>query len=254
MNTLYFKSFKDIVNEAIENIDGNGLYYKFQTNSSFRFKAVALLAEHGYLVHGSTEEFDSFDTSKIKGGMRGNYGYGFYFTNAAYKCEEYGNNFVFVDANSFNFLELEQKVKDNNVVSEITDKIENLENLKYRCEEELYNARNNRDYEYFEGELKKIKTELRQLTPDVSTNVFYIIFNNILKQNPNIDYHNMTKKMSQTFDNELGTSFVPNMFLKLRYDGYHIGTEFVIFNFDKLNANIVKDKNALLERIMGNAE
>ena len=40
------------------------------------------------------------------------------------------------------------------------------------------------------------------------------------------------------------------MFLKAGYDGYTIDFEYVIFNFEKLNQNIVNDKNALLEKVM----
>ena len=77
-------------------------------------------------------------------------------------------------------------------------------------------------------------------------------YNLILRKNPDIDYRNMTKKLDNIFTNAMGADFVANMFLKAGYDGYTIDFEYVIFNFEKLNQNIVKDKNALLEKLMNN--
>ena len=70
--------------------------------------------------------------------------------------------------------------------------------------------------------------------------------------NPDIDYRNMTKKLDNIFTNAMGADFVANMFLKAGYDGYTIDFEYVIFNFDKLKQYTVKDKNALLEKLMNN--
>ena len=253
MDIFPFKSFKEMVNEAIESMDGNGMYYKFQTDNAFRYKAVNILAQNGYLVHGTDAEFDSFDSSKIRGGTRGNYGYGAYFTNAAYKCEEYGRNFVFLYAKDFIFLDLTQKVANNDIYRNINKQIDYIrQNIAY-FEEMLYNVRNEREYRYAEKELKTYKEQLKDILPDSKTEVFIEQYNSILKKNPDIDYRNMTKKLDNIFTNAMGADFVANMFLKAGYDGYTIDFEYVIFNFEKLNQNIVKDKNALLERLVNHS-
>lgn len=239
-----------MVNEAVENMNGNGLYYKFQTDNAFRYKAVNILAQNGYLVHGTDAEFDSFDSSKIRGGTRGNYGYGAYFTNAAYKCEEYGRNFIFLYARDFNFLKLAQKVADNDIYKDINKQVDYIrQNIAY-FEEMLYSVRTVKEYEYAEKELKTYKEQLDDILPDSKTEAFIEQYNLILRKNPDIDYRNMTKKLDNIFTNAMGADFVTNMFLKAGYDGYTIDFEYVIFNFEKLNQNIVKDKNALLERLM----
>ena len=252
MDIFPFKSFKEMVNEAVENMKGNGMYYKFQTDNAFRYKAVYILAQNGYLVHGTDAEFDSFDSSKIRGGTRGNYGYGAYFTNAAYKCEEYGRNFIFLYAKDFNFLDLTQKVVKNDIYGNNNKQIDYIrQNIAY-FEEMLYNVRTNREYNYAEKELKAYKKQLNEILPDSKTEAFIEQYNLILRKNPDIDYRNMTKKLDNIFTNAMGADFVANMFLKAGYDGYTIDFEYVIFNFEKLNQNIVKDKNALLEKLMNN--
>ena len=247
-----FKSFNEMVNEAVEDMNGNGLYYKFQTDNAFRYKAVNILAQNGYLVHGTDTEFDSFDSSKIKGGTRGNYGYGAYFTNAAYKCEEYGLNFIFLYAKDFNFLDLTQKVVNNDIYGNINKQIDYIrQNIAY-FEEMLYSVRTVKEYEYAEKELKTYKEQLDDILPDSKTEAFIEQYNLILRKNPDIDYRNITKELDNIFTNAMGADFVANMFLKMGYDGYKIDFEYIIFNFDKLKQYTVKDKNALLEKLMNN--
>lgn len=241
-----FKSFIDLVNEAAEK---NDLYYQFKTNQSFRFKIVNMLAKNGYLVHGTNSNFDKFDSEKIKGGSRASYGYGAYFTNAAYKCEEYGNEFIFLDANGFNFIELDDPVPDNNIFRDINKKIEylNMKISEYR--ENSYNAVNIRDYDYYEKELKKYKLKLKSIVPDEKYEIVINLFSKKLSSDKNITYGNLIKSVTSAVSNFVGISFIPNFFIKLGYDGYHSGSEFVIFNFTKLNDNIVKNKEKLIEEM-----
>ena len=60
MNKRQYKSFSQLVKEAVEEMEKNDLYQQFKTSQSFRFKAVHILAQNGYLVHGTSKEFDSF--------------------------------------------------------------------------------------------------------------------------------------------------------------------------------------------------
>lgn len=230
--------------EALES-----LYRKFQINDSFRYKVVGTLMEHGYLFHGTTESFESFDPSYIKGGSRGNYGYGFYFTNAAYKCSEYGNEFKFVDGSKFNFLELEDNASENERINGILSRIEDLNQRIFQYKEALYNVRTNREYNYYESELKKCKDELDKLFGNEQEKDFFEQYEHILRKNPDIYFHNLTKKLYQIFARSYGIGFVSQMFLKkFGYDGFHIGAEFVIFNFEKLNQYLISDNEELLRR------
>ena len=145
-----------------------------------------------------------------------------------------------------------QSVKDNNVFGNLNQQIEYVRQKIAYHEEMLYNSRNEREYRYAEKELKDYKNQLKEILPDSKTEVFIEQYNSILRKNPDIDYRGMTKILDNIFTNALGVDFVSNMFLKMGYDGYKIDFEYIIFNFDKLKQYTVKDKNALLEKLMNN--
>ena len=69
------------------------------------------LIKQGYLVHGTNVEFELFSNEFIKGGCRAREGYGFYFTDTAYKAEEYGSIIKAVKKDVFNFIELRDSVE-----------------------------------------------------------------------------------------------------------------------------------------------
>ena len=58
-------------------------YERFQKDQTFRYRIIGMLAQQGYIFHGTNEKFDAFDSNQIKGGSRGREGYGAYFTNEA---------------------------------------------------------------------------------------------------------------------------------------------------------------------------
>lgn len=243
------KKLLEYIEETIETADGNGLYYKFKTSMSFRYEACHILYQHGYVVHGSGNEFDTFDKTKIKGGSRSVYGWGAYFTNDSYKCEEYGNNFVFLNIRPFKLLELDDKVNKNDNIITIYKQIDSLNGRIIQADEGMYNARNSRDYDYFSMEKKQCKAKLRELIPDSKTEAFIEMYSYIVKKNPEISYLHLTKKLRDVFQNKMGEEYVSEMFLHFGYDGFHADNQFILFNFDKINDNIVKDKNGLLEQI-----
>lgn len=245
------RSLTNYITEITQIADGNELYYKFKTNMSFRYTACYKLYQHGYVVHGSDSEFETFDSSKIKGGSRAVYGWGAYFTNDSYKCEEYGNNFVFLNIKPFKLLELENNISaSNDEIAKVINQIETLNAKIQEAEEGLYNAVNIRDYNYYDNERKQCKELLQQLVPDSKTEVFLDMYSNFLKKNSNATYLQLIHYLRNVFQNKMGESFVSLMFLKFGYDGFHIENQFILFNFDKINNNIVKNKNELLRQIL----
>lgn len=250
-----------LLNEYDKN---QNIYQSFQQNQSLRYKIIGTLAKNGYLVHGTTEKFDMFDSAKIKGGSRATIGYGAYFTDAAYKCEEYGNEFVILDAKSFNFLNLEDKVRDNiifhtndnNINSPKNYSLDDLKTMLYDLMEKQDNCVNVREYDYYEEQIKFIKKEIdkrKNNGGDMEDN-FLMFFNQILNRYLDIDYRNMVIKLINSYSSTVGSKFVSQMFLKAGYDGFKYGSEYAIFNFSKLNKHIVKDKGKLLNNIYNNTD
>jgi hypothetical protein len=84
----------DKTNSITESVTEGARYDIFRNNQMARYKVIGEMAEDGYVFHGTGEdgngtEWDTVDPTKIKGGSRGTYGYGIYFTAHAYKCEKY---------------------------------------------------------------------------------------------------------------------------------------------------------------------
>lgn len=221
-------------------------YERFQTDQSFRYKVIAKLVNNGYLFHGTNEKFDTFDSNRVKGGFRGKEGYGAYFTQEAYKAEEYGNEFIILSTNNMNIVDSKLKFKDLNIVTPY-EVITKIQNLNYQ----LDNVRSNREYEAINNEIDKLKSYLND---------------NIFKGVDYDDYKLLKKYDFCPFSNEKslfsalsfaykyltgnGMKSMSNIFLNMGIDGYIVDNVYVIINFEKLNNNIVRDKESLINSVI----
>ena len=212
-------------------------YDKFRDGQAFRYRIIGAMIKDGYLFHGTDSEFDEFESDRIHGEERGVYGYGAYFTNAAYKCEEYGNHFTILDSNGFNFLDIEEKVRpEYNIFKEKLGEFSKIE-------AGLDNARSNREYDYYNNLYDEyrstVDTELLER------------FVSILEKNGATDYNTLNKLVDYSFTNSENKEIqkrISELYLSMGYDGFVCENQFVIFNFDKLNDNIVKDKEKLISK------
>lgn len=212
-------------------------YDKFRDGQAFRYRIIGAMIKDGYLFHGTNSEFDEFESDRIHGEERGVYGYGAYFTNAAYKCEEYGNHFTILDSNGFNFLDIEEKVRpEYNIFKEKLGEFSKIE-------AGLDNARSNREYDYYNNLYDEyrstVDTELLER------------FVSILEKNGATDYNTLNKLVDYSFTNSENKEIqkrISELYLSMGYDGFVCENQFVIFNFDKLNDNIVKDKEKLISK------
>lgn len=213
-------------------------YDEFCSNQPLRYRIICRMVEDGYLFHGTDGEWDEFDVSKIKGGLRGVYGYGAYFTDAAYKCEEYGEKFLILDSNGFKFLDINEKInKDYNIFSEIYSEYA-------RAKNEIENVRNIREYDYYS-----------EIIDDFERKFDMLFFNDILmiidKSDDGLTYRSLNSKLG---GHEDISQKISNFYLHMGYDGFICDNQYVIFNFEKLKQNIVKDKEALIARYMNVTE
>lgn len=210
-----------------------GVISEMKDASYHNNKYIVSMLRDGYLAHGTTNgNLSSFDANFIKGGCRGEYGYGFYFTDELYKCLEYGTNIYFTPSNIYNFFDLDKNGGFNNILQEY----DNLMDEKYRCEEKLDNVRNNREYNYYNEMLEEIKEKIRNSGNNKKIFDFISIaireckgysdesvFKYILCNSPS----GMDKELS---------SFL----MSYGYDGVRCGNQYCIFNIEKLNANVVE--------------
>lgn len=212
-------------------------YNQFQTNQSIRYKVVNMLAKRGYVFHGSNESFDSFDSTKIKGGTRGVYGFGAYFTDESYKCEEYGKNFIILGIKPFRLLYTTEPI------SSLEKEIEYLQSFgseMAKLEDILYNVRTEREYMTVQQEIDKLKKDESKYDKDIVNWLSYF-----LSKSPSMTIDNVRKSISSKSIEDKSKDF-SKFFLSIGYDGFVYENQYVIFNFDKLNKNIVKDKETLI--------
>lgn len=233
----YFDEGINLMGNVDESITESAAYDKFREWQTFRYRIIGAMIKDGYLFHGTGSEFDEFESDRIRGEERGVYGYGAYFTNAAYKCEEYGNHFTILDSNGFNFLDIEEKVcPEYNIFKEKLGEFSKIE-------AGLDNARSNREYDYYNNLYDEyrstVDTELLER------------FVSILEKNGATDYNTLNKLVDYSFTNSENKEIqkrISELYLSMGYDGFVCENQFVIFNFDKLNDNIVKDKEKLISK------
>ena len=215
-------------------------YDRFRDGQAFRYRVIASMVKDGYLFHGTDNEWDEFDQNRIKGEERAVYGYGAYFTNAAYKCEEYGNHFVILDSNGFNFLNIKEKVHPGyNIFKE---KIMDY----YKIEHGLDSARNNREYDNYSNLLDEYRSSI-----DNGKNKLLERFIEIIEKRGFVDYNELNKLVDYSFLSDENGDIqkrISELYLALGYDGFVCENQFVVFNFEKLNKNLVKDKEALISK------
>lgn len=231
-----------------ELLDEDNPYDSFRNDQAFRYRAIGELARQGYLFHGTEgDAWDKADASRIHGGTRAVYGYGVYFTNEAYKCEEYGNNFVILDANGFNFLDLGFTVDEkDNPFSNWRDTKDDCEQRLYQLDSMLNDAESNAEYNEIEGEIERLQAKADKLANPQYERMYAIYSNAISKGST---YKNLNAVLK---DYNVDDKAISEMYLRQGYDGFQYGNQFVVFNFDKLNDSIVKDKDGLIASTLAN--
>lgn len=221
-------------------------YEQFKTNQSFRYQIIGKLVKQGYIFHGTNKNFDVFDSNKIKGGSRGREGYGVYFTNEAYKAEEYGNEFMILSTKGMNIVNSKNTFSQLNITppNEVKSKIEFLKN-------KLDYVRNNRDYNAINDEIEQYENYLNN---KLLLGVDYDDYQTLYKYDfePLSNNSSIYDALSFAYNklSAKGMESISKILLNIGIDGYIIDNVYVIINFKKLNNNIVKDKENLINNII----
>lgn len=215
-----------IVSRAIKQVTLNEYY----ANSVVDDSQIKQMIRSGYLAHGTPSDFDSFDDEFIRGGWRGTYGHGFYFTDAMYKCLEYGANIIFTPKNKYNFLNLD----GSGQIKQMVEKVEKLNQERANAEEKQIYSTNNRDYDYYDNIIKNINQTLRGINLD-----YLSCFETLINKNPGWSDEEVYRSVLSNLPS--GTaSQISSLLLNLGFDGVKCGNQYVIFNTNKLNNLIIK--------------
>ena len=197
-----------------------------ETSYSDKYELCAKLIEQGYLIHCTNSEYEKFDKKYIKGGSRAKEGYGAYFTDMPYKAIEYGKNIKLIKKENFNFLNSQQPIDkewllDGDIKQEIV-----------RLEAELDNCRNIKEYDSINNEIEKLKNSL-------SDDRFIRFLDNVILRYDVKTYGGLEYNIPNPHEN---VPKLVQLYIDKGYDGYYTDGIYTIFNFDKLNQNLISYK------------
>ena len=232
------------------------LYERYKNDQRFRFKATALLAKAGYAVHGTQSRFETFSQDHINGGSRSVYGHGFYFTTEAYKAEEFGlgGEYVFAKISDMALLDLDSPLPEG--FEDVCETDMRLREYYSRLENMLDDPAHRGQLTRIWDEMKEVEEGLENLYGSEAERQFYQLLHAALTNySSSAQAGHIMMHVCKHFPNAFGgEKFVSRMMLSLGYDGWRSGAEIVIWNADKLNANIVRDKDKLLAQILRGGE
>ena len=178
------------------------------------------LIENGYIILGTINDFDKFDSEKIQGGSRSREGYGFYFTDTPYKCIEYGNKAKLVQKEIFNFIELKEEIIPEELYL-------NIDNDIFFLEQDLDNVRNERDYRRINNEIDKLKEKKDELG-----------YKYLYQLEDYVEKYRTYKSLQNNISDPKILSKIAQALVEHGIDGFHDDNVYVIFNFEKLNQNL----------------
>jgi hypothetical protein len=229
-----------------------------------------------FMYHCSDDFRLEFNTDNIKGGARGNYGWGIYFASTPYKALDYGNFMTIVDKSNLNLLSLRDKIPEGFVESVESIKSfyktykaiikDIMENNKYNelkeynfgsykgilrllniLNKELSEAKNNRDYDYYYNHISMIDELLKKHPIDSKDKNEQII--SVFRKHIDKTFYDI---LIYIFWQNIITDKDFSLFMKeLGYDGFNYEDyEYVIFNPEKLKivAHIEKKDGKYIER------
>ena len=188
------------------------------------------LIENGFLIHCTNNKFSGdFDASYIHGSERGREGYGFYFSDRAYKPIQYGDYWKIIPKSEFEFIELTEPIDldflfNYNRLKEIEEKI-------YSIRAQLEIVRNVREWDLLydrEHELMEKKDNLTDYRYSMLKDAILLCIKDYNPKNYGQLCHYI---MNPRY-------FLPQLsklLVEKGFDGWEYEGTYTIFNFEKLN-------------------
>lgn len=202
------------------------------------------LISKGYLVHGTNADFEQFSPDNIRGGSRAREGYGAYFTDTAYKAEEYGQKVYAIPRQAFNFIELTESVEYGSVLYK--QLFGDDENKKKREELDAqidFLISNERVREALD--LMDERDKLGSTLDDDYGVLYGRLRENCLLA---IDYYgakNLGSLQYNLLNPDTNLPLLAIALTQLGYDGGHYDNVYTVWNFNKLNTELVQGNDIL---------
>lgn len=171
----------------------------------------SLATSSGLIIHAGDTKIDKLDLSKVKGGARGIYGKGIYFTDSPYKAADYGGEFTYLDKSKLSIIDTKETINQDFVksIKDVAKKFERAGDIEKSFAYNLF--------------AEKLQAEI----------------------NGERSIDDAWKNVRDRFAVDKTNTW--NSLLKdLGYDTIKNGYEYVVFDADKGNAALVKDANSYI--------
>ena len=235
MRKKQIEIIKDLVLEDI-NIKLN--VKSFLSDELKKHELLSKVIENGFVLHGTNQEFMDFESAYIKGSNRMVYGWGFYFTDTPYKIREYGDNLKILDIKPFNLLDLSCDCK---WLKRILSEIDDIDVRIHQYKEYLQDVVNLREYEAIQTEIEKLERtkDVYEKHQDI-IHLIHKLYNEC----------NDVLFLNQSLRKYINEKMISQFYLTLGFDGFKYENQYIIFNMNKLNKNLVGDVEKFLYRFI----
>ena len=219
--------------------------YTYQYGGN-RQKRYSVYAKSGLIWHGGSSKIKSFDVSKIKGGSRGELGYGFYF-GASSKPFDYGAEITFLNSNDLKLIDGEKSSSNAEFLSELERYAESISSIDRKIlslEDALAKSKNTREY----NEVLKEIISLQKVAIDQKKNSNAIDYAKELlvsiKENPREAIRYLAVRGTES-QNKLFSEIMKGM----GYDGMQVSNnwQLVVYPSDKIDDLIVDPNRFVAE-------
>lgn len=188
------------------------------------------LIENGFLIHCTNNKFSGdFDASYIHGSERGREGYGFYFSDRAYKPIQYGDYWKIIPKSEFEFIELTEPIDLDFLFN--YNRLKEIEEEIYSIRAQLEIVRNVREWDLLydrEHELMEKKDNLTDYSYSMLKDAILLCIKDYNPKNYGQLCHYI---MNPRY-------FLPQLsklLVEKGFDGWEYEGTYTIFNFEKLN-------------------
>jgi len=226
-------------------LEGAAPDYTYQYGGN-RQKRYSVYAKSGLIWHGGSSKIKSFDVSKIKGGSRGELGYGFYF-GASSKPFDYGAEITFLNSNDLKLIDGEKSSSNAEFLSELERYAESISSIDRKIlslEDALAKSKNTREY----NEVLKEIISLQKVAIDQKKNSNAIDYAKDLlvsiKENPREAIRYLAVRGTEN-QNKLFSEIMKGM----GYDGMQVSNnwQLVVYPSDKIDDLIVDPNRFVAE-------
>jgi hypothetical protein len=243
---------ESVESDSLKDVESTAKALEKKINVKKSSIAVRLRKLAGIIAHSGENIISKFDFSKIKGGLRGRYGKGIYFSSL-FKNYDYGDKSTYLDTSKLNLMNGNMTVYEALNTLSLPSKIKrDIDILK----NSLAKVKNNKDYDEISSEIKKLESIYSKF--DQNSNYIERTLQKEADKNPSERLDSILENLEVRVheSNNLDTSkaikgledSLNNMLIESGFDGINFdeGREILVIPQEKINDYIVQSQEKFI--------